>query len=242
MQDREKRLSKITLALFILTVLTLTIILTPAAKADGPSIVLDPSQGPAGKMVTAYIKGYPETSDVNITFGTTKIGSGTANPAGNVCAIVEIPQVPAGDYIVTATGTTGNATTTFIVTEGPSPTPTETTSGTPTGLSPTKTPATASAGFWSPLIIGITSAVVAIGVFMTFLFIRRGRQKTLQPEEVPRYEPHPSVPSRKPYTPSKINQPATSTQPPPYTKICKHCKRTVRDDLNVCPYCYKRLR
>ena len=46
----------------------------------------------------------------------------------------------------------------------------------------------------------------------------------------------------QPYQPSKINQHATSIQQAPYTRVCRHCKRTVRDDLNICPYCSKRLR
>jgi hypothetical protein len=33
-----------------------------------------------------------------------------------------------------------------------------------------------------------------------------------------------------------------SSQTATNTKVCKHCRQNVRDDLNVCPYCFKRLR
>jgi hypothetical protein len=240
--DTEKKFNKATLALLFLTVLTLAIIVTPVAKADDPSITLDPSQGPAGKMVTAYIKGYPELSTVSITFGTTNIGTGTANIAGNAYVIVEVPQVSPGTYTVTATGSTGVATTIFTVTQGPSPTPTATPTGTPTQLSPTNSPVTVGTGFWSPLTIAITSAVVACAIFMTALYIKRGKQKTPQYQETWHYEPQLSSSSKKPNPPSKISHPANNSQLPPYTKICRHCGRIVRDDLNVCPYCLKRLR
>ena len=139
--------------------------------------------------------------------------------------------------------------------------------GTSTGLTPTESPVTVnSSGFWSPLAIAITAVVIAFAGFMTAVYVMRGRQKPLSYEEASRYEPRPSTPStpsmkpnapskinqpyrsyqsskiNQPYQPSKINQPAPNIQQPPYTRVCRHCKRTVRDDLNICPYCSKRLK
>jgi hypothetical protein len=56
------------------------------------------------------------------------------------------------------------------------------------------------------------------------------------------YYPRASVPSTRSTVPPTVSQTVTRSQAPPYTKVCKHCKRVVRDDLNVCPYCFKRLR
>ena len=64
-------------------------------------------------------------------------------------------------------------------------------------------------------------------------------------DERARYQPQMSSSSRTPYTPytpPRTNQPASTSQLPPHTTICKHCHRPVRDDLNVCPYCFKRIR
>jgi hypothetical protein len=52
-----------------------------------------------------------------------------------------------------------------------------------------------------------------------------------------------SVPPTRSTAPPQFNQTVTNRpQPPAHTKICKHCKREVRDDLNVCPYCMKKLK
>jgi len=57
------------------------------------------------------------------------------------------------------------------------------------------------------------------------------------------YGYRPSVPPTRSTAPPQLNQAATNRpQPPAHTKICKHCKREVREDLNVCPYCLKKLK
>jgi len=254
--DREKRFIKVSVALLFLSVLMLAIIIMPVTKAQGLSITIVPSQGPAGEMVSAYIHGFPGDSSVSITFGPTSWGSPMTDYGGNIDDLVTVPSVSPGTYTVTATGSGGVAKTTFTVT-GSSSTPTPTSA--PIELSPTNTPVTVSAGFWSPLTIAVTSAVIAFAVFMTLVYVKRGRQKPLSYREDSRYEPRPSAPpktpyaasrtnqpatnsSHQPYQPSKINQPATNIQQPPFTRVCRHCKRTVRDDLNICPYCSKRLK
>ena len=256
----EKRFSKATVVLLFLSVLMLAVIIMPVTKAQDLSITIVPSQGPAGEMVSAVrYMGSLEHSSVSITFGTTSWGSPMTDYGGNIDDLVTVPSVSPGTYTVTATGSGGVAKTTFTVTEAPSPAPTETSAGTPIGLTPTNSPVTVSAGFWSPLTIAITSAVIAFAVFMTAVYVKRGKQKPLSYREDSRYEPRPSTPpktpyaasrtnqpatnsSHQPYQPSKINQPATNIQQPPFTRVCRHCKRTVRDDLNICPYCSKRLK
>jgi hypothetical protein len=239
----EKRVSKATLATLFLSVLILAIIVMPVAKAANQYITLDPSQGPAGQTVWAYIHGFTEPY-VNVTFGETSVG--TAWIMGDVAhSIIIVPQVSPGVYTVTVRGSTGGASATFTVTEGPSPspTPTEPPTGTPTGSNPTNPVTTKSGEFWSPLTIAIiASAVAACAFLITAVFMKRGKQNTPQYEETSHYEPRPSVPLRNPYAPSKINQPANTGLQAPFTKICRHCKQTIRDDYNVCPYCLKKLR
>jgi hypothetical protein len=254
--DVEKRFSKATVMLLFLSVLMLAIIIMPVTKAQGLSITIVPSQGPAGEMVSAYIHGFPGDSSVSITFGTTSWGSPMTDYGGNIDDLVTVPSVSPGTYTVTATGPGGVAKTTFTVT-GSSSTPTPTSA--PIELSPTNTPVTVSAGFWSPLTIAVTSVVVAFAVFMTLMYVKRGRQKPLSYSEDSRNEPRPSTPAKTSYAPSrtnqpatkssyqpyssaKINQPATTSQQQSYTRVCRHCKRSVRDDQNICPYCSKRLR
>ena len=241
----KKKFSVATLVFPFLSVLILVMIITPVSKADSPTISLDPSQGPAGSMVIVYIRGVPVPSDV--TFGTTHIGTVTPWPGTSSSnLLIKIPQEPPGTYTVTATSTMGVLTATFTVTQGPSPTPSETPQetpdSTPQGSDPTNYPVTTNNGFWSPLSIAIISMVIAGAVFATALYVRRGRQQTPRYQETGHYEPQFTITSKKPNLLSKINQPITGRQQPPYMKICRHCKQAVRDDLNVCPYCFKRLR
>ena len=71
-------------------------------------------------------------------------------------------------------------------------------------------------------------------------------QQPTRPTETTRYGQSPSYSYRQqPSSPSvttRSTQPSSYSRPPPYTKICPHCKRDVRNDQNICPYCDKRLR
>jgi hypothetical protein len=68
-----------------------------------------------------------------------------------------------------------------------------------------------------------------------------GYRSSAQPTS--RYSYRSSVPPTRYTAPPQFNQTVTARpQPPAHTKICKHCKREVRDDLNVCPYCMKKLK
>jgi hypothetical protein len=240
-----KKFSVTALVLPFLSVLILVLIVTPVTKADASTMWLDPPQGPAGTMVIAHIRGLPGPS-LDVTFDTINIGPATNWPGTTSANLLfKVPQVPPGTYDVTAACYEGSVAATFTVTQSTSPTPPETSDGpdgTPTGSGPTNPPVTANTGFWSPLTIAIISAVIAGAVFATALYVKRGRQQTSQYQETSHYEPRFTVPSKKPNAPSKINQPTNNSQQSPYTKICRHCKQAVRDDLNVCPYCFKRLR
>ena len=71
-------------------------------------------------------------------------------------------------------------------------------------------------------------------------------QQPARPTQTSRYR-QPSSYSHSPQSSSSsVTTPSTQSssysQPAPYTKICSHCKRTVRDDQNICPYCDKRLK
>jgi len=48
--------------------------------------------------------------------------------------------------------------------------------------------------------------------------------------------------SSSPTVTSRSTQQSSYSRPDPYTKICPHCKRSVRNDQNICPYCNKRLK
>jgi hypothetical protein len=256
----EKSFSKATLVLLFLSILTLAAIIMPIAKAQSMSVTLTPSEGPVGTQVIVEITNFPSTDyTFSVTFGTSNVGTIDTGPAYNTAStIFYVPTVSLDKYTVTVTGSEGEvATTTFTVTQAPSTTPTAAPTGSTgsTGFSPTNVPVTvSSSGFWSPLAIAITAVVIAFAIFMTAVYVIRGKQKPLPYREDSAYEPRPSTPSKnpnspsninqpyQPYQPSKINQPATNIQKPPFTRVCKHCKRTVRDDLNICPYCSKRLR
>ncbi len=77
-----------------------------------------------------------------------------------------------------------------------------------------------------------------------------GQQPSRYPDST-RYSQPPSYSqqlSRPPVTP-RSGQPSSYNRQPsgyghqaPFTKICPQCKRVVRDDYNLCPYCDKRLK
>lgn len=71
----------------------------------------------------------------------------------------------------------------------------------------------------------------------------------------------PYSPSSSPYNPSstyqsstygqystrstvtnRYSQPSSNVQQPSFGKTCHHCKRIVKEDYNICPYCNKRMR
>ncbi len=127
----------------------------------------------------------------------------------------------------------------------------------------TKIPVAGSPEFWSPpaiaaAIIAATSVVIVPSILV---YRRRGKQKTLSDEKPLPYQPYQTTPTNKPTVISRYNQSSTYgkqvtkpvmmnrsvqsssyAQQSPFTKICPHCKRIVKDDYNLCPYCDKKLR
>lgn len=264
--DMKKSLRKATLALFFLSILALATTLTPIGKAANLSVTLNPAQGPPGTIVLIVISNFQTPNVLSVTFGTTNVRTITAHTYSTASMDFQIPQVSPGTYTVTVTDSTGGvATTTFTVTQAsstiPEETPIETPEETPAWLSPTDSPAAGDTGFWSPLTVGIIAAVIALAGFTTFLYVKRGRQETPSAQDTTQYKPRSSVQATSSYKPASSVQDTplhgyrssvpptksptstkTSSQPPPFTKVCRHCKQNVRDDLNVCPYCFKRLR
>jgi hypothetical protein len=72
-----------------------------------------------------------------------------------------------------------------------------------------------------------------------------GHQFPMRPTENIRYVQPRTYSQQMPKTPtvvSKYDQPARYFQQSYSTKNCRHCKQTVREDLNVCPHCFKTLK
>jgi hypothetical protein len=301
----KEGLTKVTLALIVLSILTSAAAKTPVANANDQGLLLNPTQGPVGTLVSVIGMAFSSNSQVSISFETTEVATGfSGSMYGRVSTSFTIPSVSPGTYTVTATDAAGGyATATFTVTSKlptptatptatatqklPTPTaattttsPTETTWSYPTHR-PTPSPVAAGTGFWSPPVIGvIVAAVIAFIITITFVYRRRSKRETFLDEELPLYKPEPSAPSKKPTVTTRYNQPSNYSQQfskpttttrynqpsnysqqfskpttttrynqpprysqlPPFTKICPRCKRIVKDDYNLCPYCDKRLR
>ena len=256
--DMSKRLGKATLILLFLSMLTLPAAITPLAKAQNPSITLNPSEGSPGTIVLMVISDFKTPCVLSITFGTTNVGTINARTYSTASMEIPVPPVSPGTYTFTVTCSTGGVSTkTFTVTQAAPPTPTETPTEIPTetpmDIYPTDPPATTNKEFWSPVTIAIVSAAIASASVLTVVYIKRRKQDVLSsPDTLPNHKPlvqetssynyRSPVPPIRSGTPAKTNQMPTNRPPPPFTKTCKHCKQTVRDDLNVCPHCFKRLR
>ena len=164
------------------------------------------------------------------------LGSGIAPTPTPTPTATTTPTYPSTTQTPTPVITsTPTPATTFSVTPLPSTGPTET---------PFEKPKVKSTGSNAPLIIAIILALIAIASFISVVYVKRGKQKASSAQENTVYKLKSSVPITKPtaHATSKINQPVANAPQPPFTRTCPHCKRTVRDDLNVCPYCLKRLR
>jgi hypothetical protein len=260
------------LALIFLSLLTLAATMMPNVEAEELSITLNPSQGPAGTTVLAVIAGFKAPTTLSISFGTTNVNTITASMFSTLSMELLVPGVSPGTYTVTVTSSTGGiATATFTVTQSESPTlepettPNEIPEETPMWGGPTERPVTESTGFWSPLVVALVAAAIASASFVTFFYIRRGKHepsptqdttpyKPRSPvQETPFYKPSSQVQQPTPYSyrllgsttgptaPARPSQTAANRSQTP-TKICRHCKQDVREDMNVCPYCFKRLR
>ena len=254
----SKRFSEPTLILLILSMLTLPAAITPLAKAQNPSITLNPSEGSPGTIVLMVISDFKNPCVLSITFGTTNVGTINVRTYSTASMEFQVPQVSPGTYTFTVTCSTGGVSTkTFTVTQAappaPTETPTEIPTETPMDIYPTYRPSTTNTEFWSPVTIAIVSAAIASASVLTVVYIKRRKQDvSSSPDTSYNHKPSVQEPSsynyRSPVPPMRSGTSAKTNQMPinrpqqPFTKICKHCKQTVRDDLNVCPHCFKRLR
>lgn len=256
--DATKSLRKTKLALLFLSILILPATVVPFAKAQSLSVTLNPSEGSPGTIVLMVISNFQTPSVLTITFGTTNVGTINAHTYSTASMEFQVPYVSPGLYTFTVTCSTGGiATKTFTVIPASSPAPAEipleTPTETPMDIFPNNHPAITTTEFWSPLTIAIISAGIASASVLTVVYKKRGKQddpsspntsysQKTSSKETSSYNYRPSVPPTRYNVHAKANQMPTNRQQIPFTKICKHCKQAVRDDLNVCPYCFKRLR
>ena len=157
------RFSKVTFAIIILTVLTLVLVVTPLAKADSPTLTVNPAQGAIGDWIQVTATGFPpsstltfklDTITVGPTTGTMVQGNGQASPGTGSMAFQVPTHMSLGAHTLTATDSvSGSATASFTVTSvssSPSPSATQAPISTPSGTnsgnsgnsgtSPTATP------------------------------------------------------------------------------------------------------
>jgi hypothetical protein len=267
-----RSLSDAALSILFLSVIISTATMTPIVVAQSLSVTLNPSQGSSGTRVLAVIAGFKAPTTLTISFGTTNVRTITASMYSTLSMEILVPEVSPGTYAVTVTSSTGGvATATFTVTQNASPTPepaetpNQIPEETPIWGGPTDSPITEGAGFWSPVTVALIAAAIASAGFITFFYIRRGKQEPLLTQDTTPYKPRSPVQETSSYKhSSQVQQPtphshrllgsstgptaparpiqtaANRSQTP--TKICRHCKQNVREDMNVCPYCFKRLR
>jgi hypothetical protein len=231
--------------------LTSVILKTPIAEASNAHIALNPIHGPAG--ISVSVNGGDFIGQTTISFNSVTVATTSAESTGFINVGFTVPSVPPGIYDVTASDSRSNfATTKFTVTASLT-TPSLT-------YQPTQSPVIQSDGFWSPLVIAAIVAVAAL-VFipMTLVLRSRGKQEKLLEKEPLTYQSRPYIQSNQPA--SRYNQPpaygqnltkpivtnrygqsSNTVQQSAVGKTCPHCKRVVKADYNVCPYCYKRIR
>jgi hypothetical protein len=213
-----------------------------------------------------------DTTDVATTFPSDMYGSIAATfiiPSVSSGTYNVTASDTKGDYAKTTFTVTLEAPTPTPTSSGTFPTPTPTVTPTspeattqyPT-YRPYQSPAAKGGGFWSPLVIAaVVAATLAVVVPVTVVVRRRGKRETLLDKEPLPYRSEPPTPTNRPTLTSRYNQPSVYGQqltkpvvtdrssqpssyakPPPYAKTCPRCKRIVKDDYNICPYCDKRLK
>ena len=178
--NSEKRFIKATIVLLFLSILTLTVLLVPMAKAQSQTVTASTlqggaSQGPPGTQLEVVITGFTAPTSVTITLGSKTLGTiGTSYIYNQDSAPFTIPPMTPGSYSVTATGGGGQvASTTFEVTSASATAaPTSAATGTSGGSSnnnsggggyyPTVPPVTTTNGGGGISLIVIAVIVIAI--------------------------------------------------------------------------------
>jgi hypothetical protein len=246
---------------------TFTVTLKSSTTAlSSAAVSLSPTQGPPGTTVKITGSGFTVGGSASINFGTTYISGPTADGSGGISATFNIPTMSPGIYTVSISGTGGKyASATFTVTQiGSTP-------GIGSSSTANPTAKKASFWSAQVIAVIIAIAAIAIVTPIMLIYRRRGKQEMLVEEEYQPYKPQPSpTPIKKTNPASKYDQFPTTrysqaasysptlTKKPALTparnqlggsvrqqfntKICPHCRQTIRDDYNVCPVCRKKLR
>jgi hypothetical protein len=95
-------------------------------KLGPATLTYDPPQSVPGTSVTASGTGFQPGETVVLTFNGPQVGSATADTAGNVTIVFTMPNLPAGQYGSTITGTTSGVqvNVTYTILAGPTAVPT----------------------------------------------------------------------------------------------------------------------
>ena len=258
-----KLLRKATIILVLLSILTLTVVaMVPSARASGPSLTLNPSSGASGPYlyVTAQGFGFAVNSQVTISVFNQQLAKVQASSDyGTIATTFLMPNSAPGSYTITATDDQGNsAAAQFLVLGGSGNTPTPATppptqssnpTSAPSGSNPTVaptfsfatvkpslTPGAKGEGFWSPLVIGVVIAVVAVAILVpsAFFFMRRGGGKRELPDEAPPAYPSygPSPPPAGPqYNAPSYGQPVSRTSAPSRYQSSSYSQQLTRPTM-----------
>jgi hypothetical protein len=243
------------LALLVICILTSVTSKTLIAEASNAHIALNPIYGPAG--ISVSVNGGDFIGQTTISFNSVTVATTSAESTGFIFVGFTVPSVAPGVYDITASDSRGNFATTKFTVAASLTTPSYTYQPT---YQPTQSPMVQSVGFWSPLVIAAIVGVAALVIIpMTLVLRGRGKQQKLIEKEPLTYQSRPYIKSNQPA--SRYNQPPTygqnltkpivtnrnsqsssTVQQPVVGKTCPHCKRVVKADYNICPYCYKRIR
>lgn len=82
----------------------------PSGSRQRATLTLSATSGAQKSVLTVSGSGFGPGEPVNITFGSTSLTGATADANANFTLTQNVPDVPAGPYIVTATGQITSAT------------------------------------------------------------------------------------------------------------------------------------
>jgi hypothetical protein len=239
------------------------------AKGDGASLVVTPSQGKQGSLVSLSGSGFTPNTQMVITCGSTTLGAFTSSSDGTVGTTFTVRGTPGIYYIYARNGEMVFAETTYTVvgeTASPTsstsqvltPTPAPTYGGFPvnpitqTPYYPNLSTPKPAQGIFSPLLMGIiVAAIIALVISVTF-FVRRRGGRELKYEEVNEapVTPAPTYPQRTPMSPtaSRYGQtqtygqyPSRSTMPSRPGMPSRYGQQSAVS-TRVCPRCRQTIR
>ena len=114
--DSKKKLITAALSLLLLSMLVVTTLFTPLARAQ-LSLGLNPTSGTVGESVTVTGAGFTPNGTVSIDFSGTNVATTSADDSGAISTTFTVPSESPGSYSVTTTdaGGAGSATASFTV-------------------------------------------------------------------------------------------------------------------------------